>query len=47
MQDIFPKEILCECYSQGLVYAANPDMRLKQPRKSCMGDEHCEFVVES
>lgn len=47
MQDTFPKEILCECYSQGLVHAANPDMRLKQPRKLCKGDEHCEFVVES
>ncbi|MBW6469760.1 MAG: hypothetical protein K0A90_00885 [Methanosarcinaceae archaeon] len=46
MQDIFPKEILCECYSQGLVHAANPAVRLKQPRRSCMGDEHCEFVVE-
>ena len=46
MQDIFPKEILCEYYSQGLVHAANPNMQLKQPCKSCMGDEHCEFVVE-
>ena len=47
MQDIFTKEIFCECYSKGLVYAANPDMHMKQPSKSCMGDEHCEFVVES
>ncbi|MDO9517382.1 MAG: hypothetical protein Q7J10_04950 [Methanosarcinaceae archaeon] len=47
MQDSIPKNILCECYSKGLVYAANPDILLKQPCKSCMGDDHCEFVIES
>ncbi|MCL7411253.1 MAG: hypothetical protein M8350_05535 [Methanosarcinaceae archaeon] len=47
LQDSIPKNILCECYSQGLVHAANPDLSLKQPCKSCMGDDHCEFVIES
>lgn len=47
MQDSFPKNILCECYSQGLVHAANPDITLKHPCKMCMGDDHCEFVIES
>ena len=47
MQDSFPKEIFCECYSKGLMSAANSDMRMTQPRKLCLGDEHCEFVIES
>lgn len=47
MDNIFPKDILCECYSQGLMHAADPDISLKQPRKLCMGDKHCEFVIES
>lgn len=41
------KNILCECYSQGLVHAANSDVSMKQPCKACMGDDHCEFIIES
>lgn len=45
--DTFPKEVLCKYYSKGLVHAVNPNVSISQPCRSCMGDDHCEFVIKS
>ena len=47
MPDTFQKEVLCKYYSKGLVHAVNPNVSISQPCRSCMGDEHCEFVIKS
>lgn len=47
MPDTFPKEVLCKYFSKGLVHAVNPNVCISQPCRSCMGDEHCEFVIKS
>ena len=45
--DMFPKEVLCKNFSEGLVHAVNPNVDINQPCRSCMGDVHCEFVIRS
>lgn len=47
MSGAFPKEVLCKYYSKGLVHAVDPNVYISQPCRSCMGDEHCEFVIKS